>query len=274
MQELPAKTEGIVRNLARTYYFKGKPDIVRLLVESRAKLELVSSDGWNGGTYYYELHLDVPAYLHAAFEDRIEELEAEFLEKITRLLRQFSNETIEKVVLTLELDSDESWRANARNWLESTSIIPNGPSSAGPQYDFFISHASEDKASFARPLAKSLRFRGAKVWFDEFTLRIGDGLRTSIDSGLADSRYGIVVLSKAFFAKNWPKYELDGLTARQMLGSKTILPIWHGVSRDDVAKYSLPLADMLAISSEQSNVNDIVDELLELLPQFKSFDDR
>ena len=78
---------------------------------------------------------------------------------------------------------------------------------------------------------------------DETELRVGDGLRTSIDAGLSKSRYGIVVLSRAFFAKNWPKYELDGLLARELKGRKVILPIWHGVTARDVVKYSAPLAD-------------------------------
>jgi hypothetical protein len=34
---------------------------------------------------------------------------------------------------------------------------------------------------------------------------------------------------RSFFAKNWPQYELNGLTAREMDGHKVILPIWHNV---------------------------------------------
>jgi hypothetical protein len=39
------------------------------------------------------------------------------------------------------------------------------------------------------------------VWFDEFTLKVGDSLRRTIDHGLGYSRFGVVVLSPAFFAK-------------------------------------------------------------------------
>jgi hypothetical protein len=51
--------------------------------------------------------------------------------------------------------------------------------------------------------------------------------RQSIDSGLARSRFGIVILSEAFFAKHWPQRELDGLAAREVDGVKVILPVWH-----------------------------------------------
>lgn len=66
-------------------------------------------------------------------------------------------------------------------------------------WDLFISHASEDKESFVRPLAHFLRELGLKVWYDEFTLSVGDSLSRSIDNGLARSRYGVVVISPAFF---------------------------------------------------------------------------
>jgi hypothetical protein len=71
-------------------------------------------------------------------------------------------------------------------------------------YDAFICHASEDKKSIARPLAAALDELRFRVWYDEFELKVGDSLRQSIDKGLVNSRYGIVILSKAFFAKDWP----------------------------------------------------------------------
>ena len=58
------------------------------------------------------------------------------------------------------------------------------------KWDAFISHASEDKYDFVRPLAEGLRDRGLTVWFDEFELKVGDSLRSSIDRGLRQSRFG------------------------------------------------------------------------------------
>ena len=113
-------------------------------------------------------------------------------------------------------------------------------------WDIFISHASEDK-SFVRRLATELQESGLNVWFDEFTLEPGDSLRRSIDQGLAESRYGIVVLSKNFFRKEWAQKELDGLSARDDGKSKVIIPIWYKVSADDVKKFSPSLADKLSI---------------------------
>ena len=117
------------------------------------------------------------------------------------------------------------------------------------KWDVFISHASEDKNDFARPLAEALRATGLHVWFDEFTLRVGDSLRRSIDKGLANSRFGVVIVSPAFLQREWPQKELDGLTAREINGEKVILPVWHKIDQQTLAKYSPTLADRLATHS-------------------------
>lgn len=121
---------------------------------------------------------------------------------------------------------------------------------SGP-WDVFISHASEDKEAFVRELANKLSTSGLKVWYDEFTLTLGDSLRRSIDHGLSNSRYGIVVLSQSFFSKEWPQRELDGLVTMEISSGKLILPIWHNVSKEDVTAFSPILADRLAVSSEK-----------------------
>jgi hypothetical protein len=119
-------------------------------------------------------------------------------------------------------------------------------------YDVFICHASEDKDPFVRPLAQALQAEHVEVWFDEFSLKLGDSIRRSIDKGLRQSRFGIVVLSPAFFEKNWPQYELDGLVEREMKGKdKIILPLWHSVTHDHVTQYSPALAGRKAVSSER-----------------------
>lgn len=120
---------------------------------------------------------------------------------------------------------------------------------SGLAWDVFISHASEDKDEVARPLAELLRKLGFRVWYDEYTLRLGDSLRRKIDEGLAKCRFGVVVLSPAFFAKEWPKRELDGLFAREVTGGKVVLPVWHRIDYDGVAQRSPMLADRYAVST-------------------------
>jgi hypothetical protein len=131
-------------------------------------------------------------------------------------------------------------------------------------WDVFISHASEDKSVFVEPLARAIEESGYSVWYDRFTLKWGDSLRQSIERGLERSRYGIVVLSKAFFRKRWPQAELDGLFAKESGGEKVILPIWHGVSEDEVRRRCPIVAGRLAMSSED-RIDSIVLALREVI---------
>jgi hypothetical protein len=121
----------------------------------------------------------------------------------------------------------------------------------GKEWDAFICHASEDKEDFVDPFAHKLRGSGLSVWYDGFSLKMGDSLRRKIDEGLAKSRYGIVVLSKHFFSKEWPQNELDGLMSREIAGTKVILPIWHKITAEEVRRNSPILAGRLAAKSDQ-----------------------
>ena len=118
-------------------------------------------------------------------------------------------------------------------------------------WDVFISHAREDKEQVARPLAHLLKAAGLRVWIDENELRLGDSLRRKIDYALAGSRYGVVVLSPAFFAKEWPQRELDALSALDSKSHKIILPVWHGVDKEFVERHSPMLADKIAVSTDR-----------------------
>jgi hypothetical protein len=131
-------------------------------------------------------------------------------------------------------------------------------------FDFFISHASEDKESLVRPLAEKLIENGFDVWYDETELTIGDSLRRKIDQGLKSSTFGIVILSENFFKKNWPQYELDGMVARENHGVKVILPIWHKVTKDEVLNFSPTLADKVALNTSVHSLDEIADELRKL----------
>lgn len=134
-----------------------------------------------------------------------------------------------------------------------------------PEYDVFISHASEDKGEVVRPLATALLKRSIIVWFDEFELKIGDSLRRKIDKGLANSRFGIVVLSRYFISKGWANYELDGIITKAVSGEQIMLPVWHNITKREVMDFSPSLADKLARNTAIYTIDEIADEIAELI---------
>jgi len=166
-----------------------------------------------------------------------------------------------KITVDGEVELDKLVQRNGEIQAEAHTVKNSNESII--QYDVFISHASEDKEQFVRPLAHALQASGLKVWFDEFTLKLGDSLRESIDRGLAASRYGLVVLSHHFFSKDWPQRELNGLFSTMKAGERRILPVWHELSAEDVKRYSPMLSDLLAANSSEG-AEAVADKVLEV----------
>jgi hypothetical protein len=113
----------------------------------------------------------------------------------------------------------------------------------------FISHAWDDKEDFVEPLVAALQDAGFEVWYDKFEMNMGDSLRQKIDQGLKECDFGVVVLSRHFFAKKWPQAELDGLLALEEANRKLILPIWKDVGEAEVKEFSPTLAGRLGAST-------------------------
>jgi hypothetical protein len=147
-------------------------------------------------------------------------------------------------------------------------IAADVPTSTEPtELDFFISHAGPDKEAIARPLKDALEARDCKVWIDETQIQVGDSLRQKIDQGLRRSRFGIVILSRSFLAgREWTERELNGLFVREEeAGEPRILPIWHDVTKSEVAAYSPILADKAALKSADYTLDEMADLLVKRL---------
>lgn len=149
--------------------------------------------------------------------------------------------------------------------LQSSATIANEALLA-EEYDVFVSHAYEDKESFVDEFVEALCNQGLKVWYDTDELKWGDSMREKIDKGLAKSRYGVVVLSPNYIAehKYWTKAELNGLFQVETVNGKTILPIWHNLTKKQVVEYSPIIADRKAMTTALMTPQEIAEALREL----------
>ena len=134
------------------------------------------------------------------------------------------------------------------------------------EYDVFISHAWEDKEDFVDELVTEMRRLGIKVWYDTDRLKWGDSMREKIDKGLSKSRYGVVVLSPDYIRedKYWTKSELNGLFQVETINGKTILPIWHKLTKKQVTEYSPIIADRKALTTSDYTAEEMANTLKEL----------
>lgn len=113
----------------------------------------------------------------------------------------------------------------------------------------FISHDSNDKDSVARGLAHRLTVLGCPVWYDEYTLKVGDSLRESIEKGIKECKKCIVVISPHFIANSgWTKAEFNSIISKEMVEKNhVILPVWVNVEQKDVYDYSPILVDRVGL---------------------------
>ncbi|MFA5984773.1 MAG: toll/interleukin-1 receptor domain-containing protein [Methylococcaceae bacterium] len=89
----------------------------------------------------------------------------------------------------------------------------------------FVSHSSSDKG-FVDRLVADLASREIPVWYDKFDLRVGDSVTGGINEGLSQSKYFLIVLSKASVLSRWVTEELNAALMHQVaIGGTFLLPV-------------------------------------------------
>lgn len=128
------------------------------------------------------------------------------------------------------------------------------------EYDAFISHAVEDKIPIANELCAKLERAGLKIWYSGKELGIGDSIEKTIEKGLNRSRYGIVILSPTYLAKNWTIREFYTLLAKEIEEQKVILPVLYNITVDELKNKDLLMADRFAVNADRG-IDFVVDRL-------------
>lgn len=129
-------------------------------------------------------------------------------------------------------------------------------------YDVYFVHAWEDR-TVAGEIVDSLGERGLRVWFNSF--RPGLRLRKQMEDGLKQASFGVVLVTTTLFTKRWAIEELDALYNLESLDEGKIIPIWYGVTYDQVRSASPMLSSRSAILHE--TVAHTVDQLMEVVLQ-------
>jgi len=126
------------------------------------------------------------------------------------------------------------------------------------RWDFFISHATEDKQAIAEPLARALTSRGQRVWLDINQVGLGDSLEERISFGINGTLFGVVILSESFFHRYWTMHELDELVARR----KRIFIVLHNVDRNELSDAYPQLRDLFTVSTTEG-IDAVAAKLIE-----------
>lgn len=135
------------------------------------------------------------------------------------------------------------------------------------EHDIFFSYAHED-SDYADDLVNMMKAAGIDVVFDKNDLKWGETIIDFIDSHLRTVKFAIVLITPSYLEKYWTQYELKTLLQRHSQSngrSNLILPIWHNVTKDEIASRSLALTDFNALVTTLSSKEEIVKKVQELL---------
>jgi hypothetical protein len=101
------------------------------------------------------------------------------------------------------------------------------------------------------------------VWFDEFEIKVGDSITEKVEYGLVNSDYGILILSKYFLQKPWPKRERNALFQREIDEERNIfLPVRHKITQQAINSWFPLLSDICTLDSQEGHVR-IAEKIVE-----------
>jgi hypothetical protein len=136
------------------------------------------------------------------------------------------------------------------------------------KYDVFISYAREDEHTVAQPLADEFRARGFEVWLDRLVLEPTSKLEETILSGLQDCYCPVVIISKNFLQKPWPKKELDILLALEEIDDRSrIVTVRHEMSESELEAVS-PFLAQRTKTPTTVGINAVCDAILQTATQY------
>lgn len=126
----------------------------------------------------------------------------------------------------------------------------------------FVSHAGEDKAAYAEPLASALRSQGVDAWLDKWEMLPGDSLIQKIFSeGIHGTDAVIVLLSATSVAKPWVQKELNVAAVNNIQRALRLIPV-----RLDACQVPEVLRDLLWLDwTKDGGADGVAKRILEAL---------
>ncbi|OIN59964.1 toll/interleukin-1 receptor domain-containing protein [Arsenicibacter rosenii] len=127
----------------------------------------------------------------------------------------------------------------------------------------FISYSGHDK-EYAVNIAELLSENGIHVWMDDFNVKVGDTVVSTIESGIKESDYFIVLLSNNSINSDWVKQEIElaYITNHERNKPKIIPIVFDSLIRNKIPKL---LMDIRWLVVNESNIFQKIQRLIEQL---------
>lgn len=131
-------------------------------------------------------------------------------------------------------------------------------------YDLFLCHAWDDRREIATELHDLIEAEDVSVWFSEKDIVLGQPFMREIDKGLAKTRIGLVLITRAFLKR----IESGGVSEKELselLSRDLLIPVAHGVTYEEIREISPLLGSRNGLSTAEDSIQDIAKKIAELV---------
>ena len=135
----------------------------------------------------------------------------------------------------------------------------------GKQSPVFISHSSKDKNEVEK-LLPYLNGSGLPVWFDKYSIHIGESIVEGVQNGIESAESVIFWITRNFLLSKWCKYEMRSFVRKLIEDEILIISILD----EDIAISDLPLfmQDVKALYRKEKNYEELAKEILPVMKQY------
>lgn len=214
----PKPVAEVVATLADICRHQRRNEIVELLANAHARFDNIKNDNGDGGTYAWELRLEVPVHLFASAELRLPRIEKEIVEKLKYIRRVCPNHIIkEATILPVAPGETTASHRFAFSDIDVRRLWPNFG------FRLFLSHVSKYKVEIAE-LKDALTLRGVAAFVAHEAIKPSLEWQKEIELALRSMNALAALITPDFHESNWTDQEIGWAFGRGLL----VLPIRLG----------------------------------------------
>lgn len=102
-------------------------------------------------------------------------------------------------------------------------------------HQLFVCFAAEDRYNIAQPIVYHLKNYGICVWYDRYSLLLGDNRKEkNLNKGAAKCEYALTILSRNTVNSACAMEELSVIKSRYYQGKATVFPVLYEISPTEI----------------------------------------
>lgn len=210
-ETFPFSAKRVVATVAELFRIQGKRDLAELLTTAGANIEATGYGGWNDGTTFYTLYLEVPVALYARLEAELTEIENAIASKVQGITRKTTeNDVLNAVVISPTLEEAMPDATPVATDPDDNRLWDPG------MLRLFTSHVATHRVAVSA-LKSELRLLGVSGFVAHEDIEPSLEWQGEIELGLRTMHAMTALLTPEFDESKWTDQEIGVAVARGAL---------------------------------------------------------